>query len=218
MGQRFKPMTLTIAPQASLTQQLRQQLRRQRTGQPLAQQQALSAQMVQHLRRSSAWRKARHIALYLPVRGEADPRTLRQYALPHQRFYLPVLAPCRRGELWFVRWDNHTRFRLNRFRIPEPIANAAQQRAARALDLIITPLVGFDTTGTRMGMGGGFYDRTFAFKRIQRPYRQRPLLVGYAFAFQQVNNLKRQPWDVVLDAAVTESGLQYFRHKSGGRA
>ena len=218
MGQHTNPMTPTTVHQVSPTRQLRQQLRRQRATQSVKQQRALSARMVQHLQRSSLWCKARHIALYLPVRGEADPRKLRQYALPHQRFYLPVLAPCRRGALWFVRWDEQTRFRQNRFRIPEPFAHYHQQRTARALDLIITPLLGFDATGTRMGMGGGFYDRTFAFKRFAKPYRQRPLLVGYAFDFQKVNGLTRQPWDVALDAVVTESGLQYFRHKSGGRA
>ncbi len=191
------------------TRTLRRQLQRQRASQPLVLQQTLSARMVQHLRRSALFRQARHIALYLPVRGEADPRALRRQTHPQQYFYLPVLAPCRKGELWFVRWDAHTRFRQNRFRIPEPYPHYRRQCNARHLDLVITPLVGFDTTGTRMGMGGGFYDRTFAFKRRARQ-ALRPRLIGYAFDFQNVSQLTRQTWDVALDAVVTESGLRYF--------
>jgi len=187
----------------------RLRIKRQRAALPPAAQRHLAQQMVRRVRASRLFRNAKTIALYLPVRGEADPSALRNAARPHQRFYLPVLSPFRDGRLWFVEWDDDTRFRDNRFRIPEPYPRHRKRRPARCLDLVITPLVAFDHQGTRMGMGGGFYDRSFAFKRRQLG-KQRPHLLGYAYAFQKLPDIPRQPWDVPLDAAVTEIDFQQF--------
>lgn len=187
----------------------RQAIKRQRAVLPHALQRQLAQQMVRRVRASALFRKAKTIALYLPVRGEADPSALRKGALPHQRFYLPVLSPFRDGRLWFVEWDDATRFRHNRFQIPEPYPRHRQRRPARWLDLVITPLLAFDHQGTRMGMGGGFYDRSFAFKHRQLG-KQRPHLLGYAYAFQTLPHIPRQAWDVPLDAAVTEIDFLQF--------
>lgn len=188
---------------------LRRQLRHQRAVLPPHLQQQYAKQAVRHLRQQAIWRNARHIALYLPVRGEIDPTLLRKLALPHQRFYLPVLSPFQDKRLWFMRWDRHTRLRLNRFKIPEPVPHYAQSRSARCLDLVITPLVAFDLQGNRLGMGGGFYDRTFAFKRHQHQ-PSRPCLCGIAYHFQQVTTLNSQVWDVPLDAVCTDHGFFSF--------
>ena len=189
----------------------RRLLRRQRAAlTPQVQQQCADA-MARHLSQQSVFRNARHIALYLPVRGEADPRGIRRHALPRQQFYLPVLAPFRHDKrLWFIRWNAQTRFRLNRFRIPEPLPRYRQQRAARWLDLVITPLVAFDRSGTRMGMGGGFYDRSFAFKRRATLHTSRTPLIGIAFVFQAIDKLVRQPWDIPLNGLVSETQFFHF--------
>lgn len=189
----------------------RRLLRRQRAAlTPQVQQQCADA-MARHLRQQSVFRNAHHIALYLPVRGEADPRGIRRRALPRQQFYLPVLSPFRHDKrLWFIRWNAQTRFRLNRFRIPEPLPRYRQQRAARWLDLVITPLVAFDRSGTRMGMGGGFYDRTFAFKRRATLHTSRPPLIGIAYDFQAIDKLVRQPWDIPLNGLVSETQFFHF--------
>ena len=189
----------------------RRLLRRQRAAlTPQVQQQCADA-MARHLSQQSVFRNARHIALYLPVRGEADPRGIRRHALPRQQFYLPVLSPFRHDKrLWFIRWNTQTRFRLNRFRIPEPLPRYRQQRAARWLDLVITPLVAFDRSGTRMGMGGGFYDRSFAFKRRVTLHTSRPPLIGIAYDFQAIDKLVRQPWDIPLNGLVSETQFFHF--------
>ena len=189
----------------------RRLLRRQRAAlTPQVQQQCADA-MARNLSQQSVFRNARHIALYLPVRGEADPRGIRRHALPRQQFYLPVLAPFRHDKrLWFIRWNAQTRFRLNRFRIPEPLPRYRQQRAARWLDLVITPLVAFDRSGTRMGMGGGFYDRSFAFKRRATLHTSRPPLIGIAYDFQAIDKLVRQPWDIPLNGLVSETQFFHF--------
>jgi 5-formyltetrahydrofolate cyclo-ligase len=198
-------------PTPTPKQTQRRLLRQQRAALAPQQQQQCARAMAQHLRRQSVWRNARHIALYLPVRGEADPRVIRRYALPRQQFYLPVLSPFRRDKrLWFICWNAQTRFRLNRFRIPEPLPRYRQRRSARWLDLVVTPLVAFDHSGTRMGMGGGFYDRTFAFKHNTTLHASRPHLVGLAYDFQRIDKLERQSWDVPLDALVSETQFFHF--------
>ncbi len=93
----------------------------------------------------------------------------------------------------------------NRFGIPEPDtrhgAHRARRQATWTLDVILLPLVGFDDDGQRIGMGGGFYDRTLAF--TQRP-GPRPRLIGLAHDCQRVTRLPVAPWDVPLDAIVSD--------------
>jgi len=72
------------------------------------------------------------------------------------------------------------------------------------LDVVLVPLVAFDLTCNRIGMGGGFYDRSFEFrKNTPAP----PTLVGVAHAFQQVKDVLAQPWDVPLDFVATDNGV-----------
>ena len=87
--------------------------------------------------------------------------------------------------------------------ITAPHWHAAESRNGAALDLIITPLLAWDKSGSRLGMGGGFYDRTFA-------HTPRPPLWGFAYDAQQTEHIARAPWDVPLDALASESGMMFF--------
>jgi len=192
------------------TYALRRQLKRQRAQLTPSQQHYLSKKAVEQLYRIPQLRAARNIALYLPVRGEADPRALLPHLRRNQRIYLPVLSPSKHNGLVFVRWTERTRFKHNKFRIPEPLFTQKTILPPAALDVVITPLLGFDTHGSRLGMGGGFYDRSFACKRYRR-HTTRPYLIGFAYEFQQVEPpLERQAWDVPLDAVVTEVAYRRF--------
>lgn len=92
--------------------------------------------------------------------------------------------------------------RRNRFGIPEPLGKAV---APQRLDAVCVPLVGFDGRGRRLGMGGGFYDRTFAVNaRKKRGNARGPRLIGLAHACQQVGRLPHEDWDVRLTGVVTE--------------
>ncbi len=146
---------------------------------------------------------ARRIAAYLPFDGEVDLSALIHRQA--QRFWLPVIRP--RGDLQFRPASAliGRRGRRNRFGIIEP--NRAAIKTARQMNLILLPLVGFDRLGHRLGMGAGFYDRTL--KNLRRP---RPALVGIAFACQRVADLPHDPWDIPLDAILTEHGLTRFFH------
>ncbi|SKA67780.1 5-formyltetrahydrofolate cyclo-ligase [Thiothrix eikelboomii] len=188
--------------------ELRKQIKKQRAALPKLEQQRLSRQAVQHLSRHRLFRSARNLALYLPVRGEADPCSLLQAAKPGQRFFLPVLSLGHHAQLVFVEWNRATRFRNNRFNIPEPLLGRCKMLNPQQLDLVITPLVAFDARGTRLGMGGGFYDRSFATKYYLK--QAKPFLVGLAYPFQKVDHLERQAWDIPLDASCTADGFTSY--------
>ncbi len=155
-----------------------------------------------------AVRHATHIAAYLPNDGEISLGPLiRRLWQMHKRCYLPVLFGKR---LWFYPYPRHARLRPNRFAIPEPRVHPRKRRHLAALDVVLTPLVAFDGSGNRLGMGGGFYDRTFAYLEHRRRWR-RPIILGVAHAFQEVEALPTQPWDVPLSGIVTERELRLFR-------
>ncbi len=96
------------------------------------------------------------------------------------------------------------RHRSNRLGIAEP--EGMRVIGARWLDVVFLPLVGFDTRGVRLGTGGGYYDRAFAFRRWRKVWHT-PQLVGLAYALQQVEAITPAAHDVLLDAVVTEKGV-----------
>ena len=157
------------------------------------------------------FRSAHRIAGYLAVGGELDiwPTLMAAYAAGKQ-IYLPVLAWDKR--LWFQRWTPHTPLRSNRFGIMEPDVSARYRLEARSLDVVLTPLVGFDHDGNRLGMGGGFYDRTFDYQLLLKKWH-RPSLVGIAYDFQETTILERAPWDVPLTGIITPTGSRKFKTK-----
>lgn len=187
--------------------ELRQTLRRTRRALQGAERAWREAAILEALRRHPAFRRARKIALFWAADGEVDLRPLALLAHPRQTLHLPILV--RGSRLRFARWGIGQPMRLNRFRIPEPRHRVIDLLPARELDLILMPLVGFDDAGNRLGMGGGFYDRTLAFRHARRRWR-RPLLIGVAFGLQRCPTLPAEAWDVPLDGIVTEDGVRLF--------
>ncbi|HQX46122.1 MAG TPA: 5-formyltetrahydrofolate cyclo-ligase [Steroidobacteraceae bacterium] len=156
--------------------------------------------------------RGRRIAAYAALDEEVDVfAALATLARRGALLYLPRIASYRRRQLAFVGAalaGDAGELRTNRYGIAEPLPGAREVRAHR-LDIVLVPLVGFDASGMRLGMGGGFYDRAFAFRR-QRPAPSRPRLIGIAFACQQVDRLPAVAHDVYLDAVITEHGLIRF--------
>ncbi|MCC5884591.1 MAG: 5-formyltetrahydrofolate cyclo-ligase [Halomonas sp.] len=195
-----------IADAFSSRRELRQELRRRRRALSPAQRRQADRALCQRLQQLPELKRARRVALYLPNDGEIDPRPLIPWLERRGvNVYLPVLKPLSANSLWFVHYHPGTPMRRNRFGIPEPETRHGAHRARRlatwALDLILLPLVGFDDDGQRMGMGGGFYDRSLAFTRRSGP---RPILMGLAHDCQRVNRLPAEPWDIPLDAIVSD--------------
>ena len=188
-------------------QVLRQQLRRARSRLSDGERSAAATAAVRRVLQAPRFRHAERVAAYVGSKGEIDPMPLLEAAAAlNKACYLPVLHPFRRGELWFYRWRPGDPLVCNRFAIPEPIPRKSHLIAARRLDLVIVPLLGFDARCHRLGMGGGYYDRSFAFvRRLQ--IARRPFLLGFAFEVQRVESLPTQPWDITLDGVVTERGV-----------
>jgi len=189
---------------------LRRVMRHQRRTLPARQRHDAAQRLSRHLVRSRLFRHSRDIAVYWAADGEIDPAPfVRSAWRAGKRIYLPVLARYGNGGLWFRRYTPQTRLSPNRFGIPEPGPYQGRSIPRRQLDLVLTPLVAFDPRGNRLGMGGGFYDRTFAFLHHRRRW-QHPRLLGLAYAFQQTETLPAEPWDVPLWGVATESGLRAF--------
>jgi 5-formyltetrahydrofolate cyclo-ligase len=146
-------------------------------------------------------RRVKRIAIYMSVGGEIDCAPILKTAwLRKIETFAPILAG---NKLIFAPLKKHTRTTRNRYRILEPVYSRRQCIKNTCLDVVIVPLLAFDTDGNRLGMGGGFYDRSFAFMK-QRAKLRRPLLIGVAHDFQRVPQLKEEPWDVRLHAVITD--------------
>jgi len=180
---------------------LRRQVRQRRRALSVFQQRRASERLTRHLLDRPEFVSANTVAMYLAADGEIDPSPLIQIAWRlGKRVYLPVLRGGNR--LRFAEYNPGVRLRRNRLGIPEPAIK--RYRAPNRLDLVLMPLVAFDRRGGRLGMGGGFYDRTFAFLRAES--KRRPALVGLAHAFQEAESLSMEAWDVPMVAVATGRG------------
>lgn len=194
-------------PAGRAKRQLRRELRARRAAQPRKAARAAAKAAIRRLWSLPQMARARRIAVYLPVGSEFDCTGLVREAWRRgRRVFLPVIT--RRG-LSFAPFHAWSALRANRFGIPEPAAGAGRWRRARELDVVIAPLLAFDRQGRRLGMGGGYYDRTLAF-RTRRRCARRPHFIALAFELQRLDALPSDSWDVRLDAVVTESATHRF--------
>ncbi|TFY85822.1 5-formyltetrahydrofolate cyclo-ligase [Pseudomonas nabeulensis] len=184
--------------------QLRRMLRKARRALTPSEQRKAAHGLYRQLAQQPLFRRAKHISLYLPTDGEIDPRLLLRAAQRRGKAtYLPVLSAWPRTKMVFQRVRPGEKLLPNRFRILEPRVNIGQQRKVWALDLVLLPLVGFDETGGRLGMGGGFYDRSLAYLARRQSWRK-PTLLGLAHECQKVERLVQASWDVPLAGTVTD--------------
>lgn len=182
---------------------LRKSLRQKRRSLSAEAQQIAANQLTLNLLRHPDLYRARHVAIYLPNDGEINPWIYANIARRRGvQFYLPVLHPIHPGTLVFSPYTDDTTLTANHIGIPEPPFHEGLRRPPWALDAVLLPLVGFDEYGGRLGMGGGFYDRTFAFIRV-RP-RLAPKLIGLAHECQKLSEFPLEPWDIPLQSVVTD--------------
>jgi 5-formyltetrahydrofolate cyclo-ligase len=184
---------------------LRQQMRELRKQLSADHQQHAATRLANRVHKHPIYLGAQHIAGYIAVAGEIDPMPLLRHAnRVGKHVYLPVL---RGDHMVFVRCQpGITRLTPNRFGIPEPRWRKEHVLSPAHLDLVLMPLLAFDAQRQRLGMGGGFYDRTFAFKS-KRHANAKPLLLGIAHAFQQVEKVPTDHWDVALKGVATDCGI-----------
>lgn len=187
---------------------LRQHFRQQRRQLNQQQQQHAAKQLVQQCLSLPAYQQALHLAFYLAADGELDAQALIQACWQAGKsVYLPVLHPFTSGHLLFVRYSQDSQMRANCYGIAEPVLRCMDIGPLAQLDIIFTPLVAFDSHGNRLGMGGGFYDRTLA--PIQRGEVDTKI-IGLAHDCQHSAQLPVQNWDIPLQQIITPSRIWNF--------
>ncbi|RFF26620.1 MULTISPECIES: 5-formyltetrahydrofolate cyclo-ligase [unclassified Wenzhouxiangella] len=149
--------------------------------------------------------RCQRIAGFVAHGGEPD--LMPALAKLHETGHETCLPVVRGRRMHFCHWRPDNDMAPNRFGIPEPVDG--DRLEPKALELVLMPLVGFAPDGARLGMGAGFYDRAFAFRRER--IGQLPRLIGVAYAVQEVETLPTDEWDIPLDGVVTEQGLQWFK-------
>jgi 5-formyltetrahydrofolate cyclo-ligase len=146
------------------------------------------------------------LACYLPNDGEIDPIPIIENAWRRRKkTYLPVLSPLK-DSLYFAPFTPDFSLTTNKFGIFEPDCHPRYWLRANQIDLMLLPLVAFDDSGNRLGMGGGFYDRSLAHLQLRQHIRK-PYLIGLAHELQKADQVITQSWDIPLDAIATEKRL-----------
>lgn len=188
---------------------LRRDMRHRRRMVSVIDARAAARHLLRLARRHHLLLRNQRIGFYLPLGEEIDLLPLLNAALwLHKACFLPVIPPRGARRLWFSRITGRPAWYQNRFGIYEH--GAIQRVRAQQLDVLFMPLVAFDAQGNRLGMGGGFYDASLGYLRHRRAYRK-PKLIGVAYDFQRVEALPHEPWDVPLDAVLTDRKLYRFR-------
>lgn len=188
-------------------QQLRQLFRRKRRSLSPQQQKQAGEAVAEQISQLLEFQLAELIAIYLPNDGEISTLDIIQICRRgNKQVALPVVDST--GLLNFVIYPENAELRLNQFAIPEPVLNQQTLVPVEKLDVICLPLVAFDLSGNRLGMGGGFYDRTLA--QIPDPVAQAsryPCLIGLAHTCQQSESLPIESWDIPLNYIVTPTAI-----------
>lgn len=186
-------------------QTLRRQLRQVRRNLSSAEQQVAAENLLTCFQQyfldadNSKKTSIKNVALYLANDGEISPHLLCEYFWQQEiNVYLPVIQD---KQLVFALYSTQTVWQENIYGIKEPLTEDYLPK--EALDIVFLPLVGFDVKGGRLGMGGGFYDRSFEGKRTD----EAPLLIGLAHDCQQVKSLPIEGWDVPLQTFITPTRI-----------
>lgn len=169
-----------------------------------------SLRVARYMARSLRFIQSRRVAFYMATGGELDLWPLMQAANAAGKICcLPVMTDrlmrFEKTPLWFQHWHpGNEPLVESRFGTLEPPLSPQARVPVERLDILFVPLVAFDRRGQRIGMGKGYYDRTLA--QIGRRFR-RPWLVGCGYQMQEVESIPANPWDIPLDAILTETGL-----------
>jgi 5-formyltetrahydrofolate cyclo-ligase len=183
---------------------LRRQLRARRRAIPAAERERAGRKLARFVDNARWLRPGRRVGIYLAMAEEIDTSALLALARRRGcRIALPRVLSKRHSRMRFFEFDGT--MTRGAYGIPEP--GGRRPLRVRELDVVFMPLVGFDATGNRMGMGKGFYDRCLAHRIRLRKWR-RPLLVGIAYEVQQVPHLPHGRHDVPLDVIVTECAMR----------
>ena len=187
----------------SARSQLRRSVRAKRRSLTPYQQAEAARKLFIQLRRHPSFRFSKRLAFYIAIDGEISPHLLIAQAHKYgKKCYLPVLRKDGQDKLLFLEYKTTSKLHKNSFRLSEPAIQRRKTAPAWTLNTIFMPLVAFDAEGSRLGMGKGYYDRSFAFLKTFN--RSTPKLLGLAHECQKVEKLETASWDVPLEKIVTD--------------
>jgi len=199
---------LSSTHNSNVRQSLRQLIRARRQALSVEQQQLASTNLTAQLSQHERVVASSNIAIYLANDGELDPHGFIDWCWQHhKKVYLPVIHPFTKGHLLFLRYTTNSKMVANCFGILEPILDVRDICPIEKLDVLCTPLVAFDRSGNRLGMGGGFYDRTLAtwHKKQEQKLHATPYPIGLAHDCQKVENIPCENWDIPIPEIITPS-------------
>ncbi|PKH86720.1 5-formyltetrahydrofolate cyclo-ligase [Colwellia sp. Bg11-28] len=181
--------------------QLRKEIRQRRNALAVTEQSNAAIALTKRLSTHSQILQAKRIAIYLSNDGELSTANFIDWCWQNNKeVYLPVVHPFSKGNLLFLDYQEDTELISNRYGILEPKLDVTMVCPLDQLDIICTPLVAFDDSGARLGMGGGFYDRSLAHWQQNKTY---PL--GLAHDCQLVDTVPVEGWDIPLPEIITPS-------------
>ena len=215
-------MTNTKASTTIHRTTIRQRIRTKRQQLSLTEQAQASFHLLTCLSQHKIIKSAKRIAIYLAADGELDGLDFIHWCWKNSKeVYLPVIHPFSAGHLLFLRYEASTVMTHNHYGIKEPKLDVRSIVPVNEIDVVLTPLVAFDAKGNRLGMGGGFYDRTLAcwFEKIQQAKllasqlsnkldhkaveQIKPYPIGIAHDCQQVDNIPAEHWDIPLPEIIS---------------
>lgn len=187
--------------------ELRKKMRAQRKQLSRGVVSTLSTEIAEKIITLPVFLKSQHVGFYVAQENEVDLSIIFHKALAMNKLlYLPAFSENNAQCLSFYKIDRQTSYMKNQFEINEPVVTHQAPIEPHTLDLIFLPLVGFDTSGNRLGRGAGCYDQYLQFT-LQTPRDQRPALIGLAYEFQKIESIISDEWDVPMDYIVTEKEL-----------
>ena len=194
------PLPMTSNAQLNKRSDIRQLMRHKRQQLTAVEQRQasidLAQQVCQHMPNN-----VKRVAIYLSNDGEINPQGIIEQLWQRKiEVYLPVLHPFCTGQLLFLQYTPTSIMVDNQYGISEPKLEVGAICPVQQLDIIFTPLVAFDACGNRMGMGGGYYDRTLA-------NNQQLLTIGLAHDLQQLPKIPSENWDIAMRKIITPSQI-----------
>ena len=194
-------------------QQIRKEIRQKRQSLSPAVSETAGVGVYDQLKKYPPFFRANRVACYLANDGEVSLTAVINALWQRKKTAcLPVLFGFGSSTgfgnrlMHFAPYQSDSTMQDNQYGIAEPLVSIRHQIKPMALDIVLMPLVAFDQQGNRLGMGGGYYDRSFSFLMRHKSSRK-PKLIGVAYDFQEIDQLSSDSWDVPLDAVVTESRL-----------
>lgn len=179
--------------------EIRRAIRASRRDLPLTERHAAEQAIFEKIKRHPRIKIAQHITIFRSFDGEIDTQPIIEYLWRQGKtVYLPVIHPFNSHHLLFLRYDQNTILKPNKLGILDPILNVKAVIPHSMIDVVLTPLVAFDSRCYRIGMGGGYYDRLLANYHKTTTYP-----IGLAFKCQQVEYIPNQPWDIQLPEIIS---------------